>query len=239
MKLILGDAYKEMKNIPEASIDIVFTDPPYNTTHNKWDMPFDSQTFFSESWRVLKPNGLILLWAQAPFSYKVVAEQMKTFRYEWIIEKNKATGFLNAPRMPMKCHENILVFYKKLPLYIPQMTHGHKRKVSTAKHKRNSKISDNYGNHNLTTYDSTDRYPRDVLKFSWDTQKSALHPTQKPIEACEYFIKTYSNPGDVILDPFMGSGSIGVSANNLGRDYIGIEKELTYFEISQSRIGDN
>ena len=115
----------------------------------------------------------------------------------------------------MKAHENILIFYKALPTYNAQMTHNHPRKVSTAQHKRNSIKTSDYREYKFTTYDSTDRYPRDVLRFKWDKQKSRLHPTQKPVEACEYFIKTYTNTGDLVLDCCMGSGTIGVAAKKI------------------------
>ena len=171
-----------------------------------------------------------------PFTAILAASNMKLFRYEWIVEKTNATGFLNANRMPMKAHENVLIFYKKLPVYHPQMTHGHERKISTAAHKRNSKKSMDYGEHGLTTYDSTDRYPRDVLTFSWDKQKSRLHPTQKPVAACEYFIATYTDKGDTVLDNCMGSGTTGVACRNLGRNFIGIELEKEYFDIAEKRL---
>lgn len=236
IQLFNEDAIKCLRSLKDNSVDVIFTDPPYMTTANEWDKNFDIANFFEEAWRVLKEHGCVLLWAQAPFSYKVVAEEMKTFRYEWIIEKTAATGHLNAKKMPMKAHENVLVFYKKLPTYNPQMTHGHERKVSTAAHKRNSKATTNYGSYALTSYDSTDRYPRDVITFKWDKQKSALHPTQKPIAACEYFIKTYTNPGDIVVDPYMGSGSIGVAALNLNRKYIGCELSGDYFKIANERL---
>lgn len=139
----------------------------------------------------------------------------------------------------MKAHEQILIFYKKLPTYNPQMEHGHVRKVSTAAHKRNSKVTTNYGKHGLTSYDSTDRYPRDVLRFKWDKQKSSLSPTQKPVAACEYMIRTYTNTGDTVLDSCMGSGTTGVAAMNLGRKFIGIEIDPYMYEIASQRIGGN
>ena len=133
----------------------------------------------------------------------------KLHRYNLIWEKTSPTGHLNAKRMPLRSHEDLLVFYRKLPIYNPQKTTGHERKVSTAKHKRNSKKTTNYGEHKLTTYDSTERYPKSVLTFATDKQKSALHPTQKPVALLEYLIKTYTNEGDLVLDNCAGSGSVG------------------------------
>lgn len=136
----------------------------------------------------------------------------------------------------MKAHENILIFYKKLPTYNPQKTIGHQRKVSKAEHKRNCVKTTNYGEHELTSYDSTERYPRDVLKFKTDKQKSTLHPTQKPLEACEYMIKTYTNDGDVILDNCVGSGTTIVACKNLNRNYIGIELYEEIFKTAVERV---
>lgn len=235
--LICGDCLAEMAKLPDKSIDMVLCDLPYGTTaRNKWDNVIPLDLLWEQYGRIVKDDGVIALWSQMPFTAILAASNMKLFRYEWIIEKTNATGFLNANRMPMKAHENVLIFYKKLPVYHPQMTHGHERKISTAAHKRNSKKSMDYGEHGLTTYDSTDRYPRDVLTFSWDKQKSRLHPTQKPVAACEYFIATYTDKGDTVLDNCMGSGTTGVACCNLGRKFIGIELEKEYFDIAEERL---
>ena len=157
------------------------------------------------------------------------------FRYEWIVEKTKATGHLNAKKMPMKSHENVLIFYDKLPKYNPQMTTGHSPVHSYTKHTDDGSC---YGKTKtgISGGGSTERYPRDVLKFSWDTQKSALHPTQKPVALCEYFIRTYTDEGDTVLDNCMGSGTTGVACVNCNRNFIGIEKEESYFNIAQNRL---
>lgn len=235
--LICGDCLVEMQKIKDKSIDMVFCDLPYGTTaKNEWDAIIPFNKLWEQYNRIIKDNGAIVLWSQMPFTAQLIMSNPEMFRYEWIVEKTSATGFLNAKKMPMKAHENILVFYKKLPTYNPQMTHGHQRKVSKAEHKVNCKKTTDYGEYGLTTYDSTDRYPRDVLKFSWDKQNEALHPTQKPITACEYFIKTYTNEGDLVLDNCMGSGSTGIACRNLGRDFIGIEANEEYFKIAKGRI---
>lgn len=235
--LICGDCLAEMAKLPDKSVDMVLCDLPYGTTaRNKWDNVIPLDLLWEQYDRIVKDDGVIALWSQMPFTAILAASNMKLFRYEWIVEKTNATGFLNANRMPMKAHENVLIFYKKLPVYHPQMTHGHERKISTAAHKRNSKKSMDYGEHGLTTYDSTDRYPRDVLTFSWDKQKSRLHPTQKPVAACEYFIATYTDKGDTVLDNCMGSGTTGVACRNLGRNFIGIELEKEYFDIAEKRL---
>lgn len=236
-KLIHGDCIEVLPLIPTASVDMILTDLPYSSTKNEWDHILNLEALWKEYERVIKDNGVIALWAQSPFDKVLACSNLKHYRYEWVIEKTSATGFLNAHKMPMKAHEQILIFYKKLPTYNPQMEHGHVRKVSTAEHKRNSKVTTNYGKHGLTSYDSTDRYPRDVLRFKWDKQKSSLSPTQKPVAACEYMIRTYTNTGDTILDSCMGSGTTGVAAMNLGRKFIGIEIDPDMYEIASARIG--
>lgn len=238
-ELICGDCLEMMQFIPTASVDLILTDLPYGSTKNDWDHILDLEALWKEYERVIKDNGVIALWAQSPFDKVLACSNLKHYRYEWVIEKTSATGFLNAHKMPMKAHEQILIFYKKLPTYNPQMEHGHVRKVSTAEHKRNSKVTTNYGKHGLTSYDSTDRYPRDVLRFKWDKQKSSLSPTQKPVAACEYMIRTYTNTGDTVLDSCMGSGTTGVAAMNLGRKFIGIEIDPYMYKIASHIIGGN
>ena len=234
--LLRGDCLYLMEGIPSASIDMIFTDLPYGTTRGKWDTRIDLPAMWREYERVIKDNGVIALWAQSPFDKILAASNLDLYRYEWIIEKTQATGFLNANKMPLKAHEQILIFYKKLPTYNPQMEHGHVRKVSTAQHKRNCKVADSYGHYDLTSYDSTDRFPRDVLRFKWDKQKCALHPTQKPVAACEYMIRTYTDEGDAVLDSCMGSGTTGVAALRLGRTFIGMELDPEMFLVAQDRI---
>lgn len=150
-------------------------------------------------------------------------------------KKTKGTGHLNASKMPMKCHENVLIFYKRLPTYNPQMTTGHKPVHSYTKHVDDGS---NYGKtqSGISGGGSTERYPRDVLRFKWDTQRSKLNPTQKPVEACEYFIHTYTNLGETVLDSCMGSNSTGIACRNLGRNYNGIEKYKEQYEIACSRL---
>lgn len=184
--------------------------------------------------RIIKPHGVIALWAQPPFSHEL-AMSNSHFRYEWIIEKTKGTGHQNAKKMPMKCHESVLIFYKHLPIYNPQKTTGHPPVHKFTKHTENGT---NYGKSKtgISGGGSTERYPRDVLKFKWDTQKSKLHPTQKPLEACKYFIKTYTNENDIILDATAGSFTTALAARDLNRHYICFEKDSTIYEIGVSRL---
>ena len=225
-----------MNDIPDESIDMILCDLPYGTTKNKWDSIIDLDELWNHYNRIIKDNGAIVLTAQTPFDKVLGVSNLKMLKYEWIWEKTSATGHLNAKKMPMKAHENILVFYKKPPTYNPQKTTGHERKVSTAKHKRNSKNSSNYGESSATTYDSTERYPRSVQLFSTDKQKSSLHPTQKPVALFEYLIRTYSNEGETVLDNCMGSGTTAVACMNTNRNYIGFELDKDYYELANERI---
>lgn len=236
INLIKGDCLEKMKDISDKSIDMILCDLPYGTTKNKWDSIIPLDKLWEQYNRVVKDNGAIILFAQTPFDKVLGYSNLKMLKYEWIWEKTSATGYLNAKKMPMKAHENILVFYKKLPTYNPQKTTGHKRKVSKAEHKINCVKTTNYGVHDLTTYDSTERYPRSVQVFKTDKQKEALHPTQKPVELLEYLIKTYTNKNETVLDNTMGSGSTGVACVNTKRNFIGIELEDDYFDIAKNRI---
>ena len=242
-KLFHGECIEIMQSLPESSVDMVFCDLPYGTTQNSWDtiIPFDK--LWEQYHRVVKDNGAIVLTAQPPFDKVLACSNLNEFRYEWIWEKNKATGHLNAKKMPMKAHENVLVFYSKLPTYNPQMTSGHKPmnavlpkdNIPEPEEKRNyNHVDKRTGNPG----GGTTRYPRDVIEFpvinNDDPQK--FHPTQKPIKMIEYFIKTYSNPGDTILDNCMGSGSTCIAANNTDRQYIGIEMTEEYYNLAVAWI---
>lgn len=227
-----GDCIEGMKILPDNSVDMVLTDPPYCTTQNKWDSAVDMNLFWKEIKRVTKEHSAILLFSQMPFTATAVMSNPKMFRYEWICEKYNPTGFLNAKRMPMKCHENVLVFYNKLPTYNPQMIQG--KAHSRGGTGRQSK---NYGSYSDTKRCTSNMYyPRDVIKVNWQDSIRGLHPTQKPVSLCEYFIKTYSNKGDIILDPFIGSGTTAVAAKNTNRNYIGWEQNDEYFEVAKNRL---
>jgi len=233
-----GECLQMMKQIPDQSINLICCDLPYGVTKNKWDSLIDLDLLWEQYERVIVENGAIVLFGQDKFSARLMLSNEKLHRYNLIWQKTTPTGHLNAKRMPLRSHEDILVFYKKLPTYNPQKTTGHKRKVSTAKHKRNSKKTTNYGEHGLTTYDSTERYPKSVLTFATDKQKSALHPTQKPLELIKYLVKTYSNENDWVLDNTCGSNTTGLACFELNRNYIGIENDFDMYEISKERVGE-
>lgn len=231
-KPINADCFNVLPNILDKSIDFILCDLPYGTTKARWDSKLPLDLLWYEYNRVIKDNGAIVLFAQTPFDKVLGSSNLDMLRYEWIWEKSSATGHLNAKRMPMKAHENLLVFYKKLPTYNFIKTVGHKRKVSTSFHKRSSKKTELYGNHNLTTYDSTERYPRSVLKFPTDKQKSSIHSTQKPVALLEYMIKTYTNEGEIVLDNCAGSFSTAEACINTNRNYICIEKDKDIFNLA-------
>lgn len=234
--IVCADCIEAMRRMPDHSVDMLFTDLPYGTTNCKWDTLIDLQAFWAEANRVVKKGGCKALFAQTPFDKVLGCSNLSQLRYEWIWEKTTATGHLNAKRMPMKAHENILIFYDALPTYNPQITHGHPRKVSTVENKRNCKKSEVYNDYKPAAYDSTDRYPRDVLKGPTDKQKCRLHSTQKPVWLCEQIILTYTDPGEIVLDCCMGSGSIGVACIRQGRRYIGIDNSREYVEIAMTRL---
>jgi site-specific DNA-methyltransferase (adenine-specific) len=214
---------------------------PFGTTNCKWDTPIDLQQLWQHYERIIKDNGAIVLFGQAPFDKVLGVSNLQLLRYEWIWEKTAATGHLNAKKMPLKAHENILVFYKKLPVYNPQKTQGHKPVNSYTKYLDVQNKSEIYNktSKEISGGGNTDRYPRSVLQFASDKQKLNLHPTQKPLALCEYLIKTYSNEGDIILDNCAGSGTTLVAAENLNRKFIGIELEERYVEVIRKRLSQS
>lgn len=238
MQLHRGDCLEVMRDIPDGSIDCVLTDPPYGTTACKWDSVIPFEPMWKQLVRITRDSSAICLFSQMPFSAVLVSSNLMGFRYEWIWEKSTATGHLNAKRTPMKAHEAILVFYRSLPTYNPQKTFGHK--VKTALNvDRGSKQSPVYGQQRgITSYSSTERYPRSVLKFPADKQTSNLHPTQKPVELLRYLIRTYTQENETVLDFTMGSGSAGVACQLENRNFIGIEKDADYFAVAQERIAE-
>ena len=233
--LLLGDCLERMKEIPDNSVDLVLVDLPYGTTQNKWDSVIDLELMWEQLKRICSDNTPKIMFAQTPFDKVLGCSNLKELKYEWIWAKTTATGHLNAKKMPMKSHENILVFYDKLPTYNPQKTSGHKPANSYTKHQDDGS---NYGKTKVGVSGGgqTDRYPRSVQVFKTDKQKVSLHPTQKPVALLEYLIKTYSNEGETVLDFTFGSCSTGVAALNTNRKFIGVEMEEKYFYIGASRM---
>ena len=233
-KIYNMDCLEGMKLIPDRSIDMILCDLPYGTTQNKWDSVISLDKLWEQYNRVIKDNGAIALTAQTPFDKVLGASNLKMLKYEWVWLKNRGTGHLNAKKMPMKAHENILVFYKKLPTYNPQM-----RKGEAYIRKDCNKQSLNKGNYgeqveSITTVNNGGRYPLDYLEFP--IVERTIHPTQKPVELFEYLIKTYSNEGETVLDNCSGSGTTAIACLNANRNYIGFELEEEYYIKANERI---
>lgn len=208
---------------------------PYKDANEEWNKR-KQQGIWSQLDRILADRGVVILFSAGIYTKTLMESTTIPWRYNLIWQKTTPVGFLNANRMPLRAHEDILVFYKKLPTYNPQKTTGHPRKVSTVEHKRNSKMTEDYGKYTAKGYDSTERFPTSVLTFATDKQKYAAHGTQKPVALCEWLIKSYTNEDDTVLDFCMGSGSTGVAANNAKRNFIGIEKDAGFFDIAKKRI---
>ncbi|GAA5817952.1 MAG: methyltransferase [Methanobrevibacter sp. CfCl-M3] len=220
--VIEGDCLDIMKSIPSKSIDMVLCDLPYGTTQNKWDSVIDLNKLWKEYKRIIKDNGAIILTSQGIFTAKLIISNEKWFKYKIVWEKSKATNFLNAKKQPLRKHEDICVFYKKQPIYNPQMT---ERKPYN-KGIRKNQLTGSYGDFSPVEVKSEGlRYPTDIVYFKTpESEGSIYHSTQKPVELGRYLIKTFTQEGDLILDNACGSGSFIVSAILENRKYMGIEK---------------
>jgi site-specific DNA-methyltransferase (adenine-specific) len=217
-----------MRQIDTGSVDMIFCDLPYGTTKCKWDIIIDFELLWEQYNRIIKDNGCIALFAQSPFDKVLGCSNLNMLKYEWIWEKTQATGHLNAKKMPMKAHENILIFYKKPTSYNPQKTKGHAPIHSYTKYVDTQNNTELYGymGKEISGGGETDRYPRSVITFASDKQKSCIHSTQKPLDLCRYIIRTYTNEGDLILDNCCGSGSIPLSSKLENRNYIGMDNGI-------------
>ena len=239
MKLMQGDCLDRMKEIPDGSVDMVLTDPPYGTTACKWDTVIDLEAMWRELKRITKPNGAIVMTASQPFTSALVMSNPEWFKYSWVWEKSKASNFLQAKKQPLKAHEDILVFSDGSAPYYPIMDEGTAYK-GEGRSKKGSKWDGINDVPNPTFRNDNDgkRYPRSVRYFKTaESEKvGALHSTQKPVALMEYLIKTYTNPGDTVLDFTMGSGTTGVACANTGRNFIGIELDPDYFAVAEKRI---
>jgi DNA modification methylase len=241
IELHKGDCLEVMREIETNSIDAIICDLPYGTTQNKWDSIIDLPKLWEQYERVIKERGVIVLFAQIPFSSILGASNIKMLKYEWIWQKDQGTGHLNAKKRPMKNHENILVFYKKFGTYNPQKTTGHKPTNASRKNDVDTGVR-NYGKYidKGGRGGNTDRYPLSIYRCNtingFSKTEPSQHPTQKPIALMKMLVKTYSNENDTILDNTMGSGSTGVACKQTNRNFIGIEQDKNYFEIAQQRI---
>ena len=243
-KVICGDCLVEMKKIPDKSIDMILCDLPYGTTQNKWDSVIPLNKLWKEYERIIKDNGAIVLTSQGVFTAKLILSNEKLFKYKIVWEKSKPTNFLNAKKQPLRKHEDICVFYKKQPLYNPQMSEGE----AYNKGFRKNQLTGSYGDFKSVEVKSNgERYPTDIVYFKTaESEGEVFHPTQKPIELGRYLIKTFTKKGDIVLDNTCGSGSFLVSAVLENRNFIGIEKnhevhrfknkEIDYIKVSMDRI---
>jgi site-specific DNA-methyltransferase (adenine-specific) len=232
VNLHFGDCLEILPTLADNSVDMVLVDLPYGTTACKWDSIIPLDKLWQQYNRVCKEDGAMVFTAAQPFTTILAVSNLENFRYEWIWEKPQGTNPMNAKVMPLKSHENILVFYRKKPVYNPQMWYS---TPYTGFSSDTSKIGEVYGSAKSKHRDNPDgsRYPKTVLKFK---QEKGLHPTQKPVDLMEYLIKTYSNKGDTILDNTMGSGTTGVAAIRCDREFIGMESDSEYYKIAEDRI---
>ncbi len=229
--LINGDCLEEMKKIPDGSVDLVLTDPPYGTTACKWDTVIPLEQLWAELNRVAKPDSAMVFTASQPFSTTLIASNIKAFKYAWVWEKSRFANQMLAKIQPLKIHEDILVFSKGKPPYLPQGLVPYGKET-----KQGKRVSDNNGGGERPTayHQEWTNYPRSILRFP--SEGKTVHSTQKPVALMEYLIKTYTTEGATVLDFTMGSGTTGVACKNLNRNFIGIELDPTYFEIAKERI---
>jgi site-specific DNA-methyltransferase (adenine-specific) len=231
-----GDCLELMKEIPDKSIDMILCDLPYGTTRNKWDSVIPLEPLWEQYNRVIKDNGAIVLTASQPFTTELITSNKKSFKYTLVWDKVLPTGFLNAKKMPLKRHEDVVVFYKRPPSYNPQMEIRGKERQKGSYNKRKGDGDSCYGKFENVSYKNNTYYPTSLLKFSNAIQKDKVHTTQKPVALFEYLIKTYTSEGEVVLDNCLGSGTTAIAAINTNRHFIGIEKEREYVDIANERI---
>lgn len=232
--LMQGDCLDRMKEIPSGSVDMILTDPPYGTTACKWDSVIPLEPMWEQLKRIIKPNGAIVMTASQPFTSVLVYSNLKMFKYSMVWSKSQSTGHLNAWRMPMRAHEDLVVFYKKPPTYNPEL----KDKIAANVRPITSrtKKTDCYGDHRLDAHKCPPNktMPNSILQFN--NAQGTVHPTQKPVTLMEYLIKTYTNESNTVLDFTMGSGTTGVACHNTNRKFIGIEMDVNYYCIATERI---
>lgn len=231
-----GDCLELMKDIPDGSIDMVLCDLPYGVTRARWDSVLPLNEVWESYRRIVKPNGAICLFADGLFMALLMLSEPKMWRYNLVWDKMLTTGFLNANKMPLRRTEEICVFYKKAPTYNPQKFEGSK---SHSKGSKKDHIDNIYGAYELVDNaeaHGTLKFPTSIVRFQKPHPSKAVHPTQKPVTLCEWLIRTYTNPGETVLDNCMGSGSTGVACVNTGRRFIGMELDEKYFKTAESRI---
>jgi DNA modification methylase len=235
INLMQGDCLEVMKDIPDGSVDMVLTDPPYGTTACKWDSVIPFEPMWKQLKRVIKKNGAIVMTAAQPFTSAIIMSNVSMFKYCWIWEKTRASNPYLAKVQPLRAHEDILVFGLVSPVYYPQKTDG---SAYTINANSGGRVAGGPKTNSVSYKGATGsgRYPRTVQKISNSSAEAGLHPTQKPVALMEYLIKTYTIEGETVLDFTMGSGTTGVACANTGRRFIGIEMDKGYFNIAKERI---
>lgn len=228
-----GDCLELMKDIDDKSVDMILCDLPYAQTSNHWDSLISLDDLWIQYNRIIKDNGCIALTAKGKFMINLINSNFKNYRYEWIWDKNKGANFAHVKRMPLNVHEYVVIFYKKQPTYNPQMTEGKPYKQKRLQESVKG-IADNMDRY--TTISEGKRYPKSIIRVEGIAQRHIVHPTQKPVSLFEYLIKTYTNEGDLVLDNCIGSGTTAIACLNTKRNYIGIEKDNTYYELTNERI---
>jgi DNA modification methylase len=237
--LIHGDCLEEMQSIPDGSIDAIICDPPYGTTSCQWDSIIPLEPMWEQLKRVIKKNGAIVLFGSQPFTSALIMSNMKMFKYCWVWEKEKPTNFMQLKKRTGKTVEDVCVWYSKQPTYNPQMVKYEGVPVRNKPQGNIGKLSSSAEQKVIPYKDNGLRYPCQVLRIGKVRNGKAVHPTQKPVALMEYLIKTYTNEGETVLDFTMGSGTTGVACQNLGRKFIGIEKDQHYYDIAKNRMGEN
>lgn len=235
IKLINNDCLVALKDVSDNSIDLVIADLPYGQTNNNWDIKINLTELWLQLKRICKSNCAIMFFTTTKFGIDLIQSNKDWFRYDLVWTKDKPVGFLNAKRMPMRCHEMVYVFYNKLPTYNIEGNH-----VLTKNNTQKTEyLNSCYGVKRRCKTEYTPRLPTSILNFKTiNNMTKRFHATEKPVDLLEWLIKYYSNEGDIILDPTMGSGSTGVACKNLKRNFIGIEIDKDIFDIAQNRIYD-
>ena len=239
IRLLKGDCLEIMKTIPDKSINMILCDLPYGVTQNRLDIVIPLDRLWKQYERIIKDNGAIVLFAQGIFYIDLVNSNRKLFHYDLVWDKQLTSGFLNAKRMPLRQHEQIAVFYKKLPTYNPQFKEGKPLHSKGTSYKDKEHKNQNYGEFKMTDDSragSTQKYPTSILRFAKPHPSISKHRTEKSIPLLEYLIRTYTNEGETVLDNCMGSGTTGVACVNTNRNFIGIEITDKYFDIAKNRI---
>jgi site-specific DNA-methyltransferase (adenine-specific) len=234
--LMQGDCLERMKDIPDGSVDMVLTDPPYGTTACKWDSVIPLEPMWEQLKRVIKPSGVIVMTASQPFTTKLISSNYEMFKYCWVWNKKRPSNPMLAKKQCLKIHEDVCVFYKSFGVYNPQGVFETDGKPRGGVKPSNTELG--FGKSVKSDYKQTHSgYPKSILEFGTDNTKN-VHPTQKPVSLMEYLIKTYTNEGETVLDFTMGSGTTGVACVNTNRNFVGIELDEGYFEIASKRIAD-